>query len=180
MSESKKERFSKIKQMVEKGAAIQINPEKSSLTDLSKNSVNINPLYLPKFKFWNAPDVKIGYRSICRSLLRLWSKKEPKNLSFEDVCRANGVTDHHLNKIERRLWITACIAFIAIPISLITAIYFNNINTWLTALGSMVIASAWFWKYSFQLWQVRLRSLDKNDASVRAFMRQSWYLEIFK
>lgn len=177
---NKKERFSSIKAAIERGANIRINEDKDSLGKIAKDSVKINPFYLPRVRFWNAPDVKMTYRSMCRSILRLWKKDEPRYLNFEEICQANKIGESSLSKIEKKLLINASVGFAFMLIAILSAIYFGTFSGWLTGLGAFFLSGVIWWKYSFLLWQVRLRSLDKEKASVQAFMKTDWYAEIFK
>lgn len=177
---NKKERFASIKAAVERGANIRINENKDDLGKLAKDSIKISPLYLPRMRFWNAPDVKTQYRSLCRLILRLWKRDEPRYLNFDDICHANKIGESGLSRIERKLLISASVGFAFMLIAVLCAIYLNTLSGWLSGLGAFFLSGVIWWKYSFLLWQVRLRSLDKDKASVQSFMKTDWYTEIFK
>ena len=158
---------------IEEGASIRLKTDKVG--------VDINPFRLPKVRFWRSPDVLIVWRSLCRSLITLRSDKPKSTLvSFDEVCQQRGVTPAQLIKIESNLLLSARASLFFFVLALLVGAYMNQFTVWLVSGGSAFLSGVLYWKYSFLLWQVRLRSLDKHLASIQAFMKESWYIEIFK
>lgn len=175
-----REKTSWFRSLVMRGADIKINPDQKDLKGSVQESFSINPFYLPKVKFWNAPDVQTIWRGLCRSILPYLVNREAQEEDFEEICKLRGITEKQLSDIMRYLKLTARIALFTGLASLVLAAYYWSLPAWLMGLGSAFFWGAIWWKYSFRLWQVRLRSLDKEKASVRAFMQGDWYIEAIK
>lgn len=169
-----------FRRKVVEGANLKINEEGLDAKGAAKSSVNINPLYIPRVRFWRAPDVRIMYRALCRSILVIMDPPAPKFEDFDEICKKRGITEKMLQGIERTHKIMALIAFFFMAIALAIGLYVNTFPVWLTSLGAIVISASLYWKYSFRLWQLRKRSLDPSVASPKLFMTGDWYLEAFK
>lgn len=137
----------------------------------------INPLRLPKVNVFNAPDVRKLWRVFCLSALRVLYPPTHEPRSFSEVASANNIDGQSLAKIEKVLKRAAWVSGFFFFLSLLVAIWLNNLPTWLTALGTMALSGVLYWKYSFLLWQTRLRSLEPGKAGVRQFMSTLWWLE---
>ncbi|MFL9610986.1 hypothetical protein ACKF11_12945 [Methylobacillus sp. Pita2] len=173
-------KLSWIRRKIIEGADIQLNPERQELKGMVKDSFSISPLYLPKVKFWNSPDTKTVWRAFCRLILKYSQDHEPRNESFNKICQERGVTEEAIVSIERSLKWTSRIALGTALGSVILAAWYGSLTAWLVGIGSAFMWGTIWWKYSFRLWQIRMRSLDINKASVKKFMEGEWYLEALK
>lgn len=166
----------RIQRILIKGALRDENQEKK-LTSKTVFKEVINPLRLPKVNVFNAPDVRKMWRLFCLSALRVLYPPVHEPRSFEQVASQNNIDDKAIAKIEKVLKRSAWVAGTFFFASLLVALWINVIPTWLTALGTMSLTSALYWKYSFLLWQTRLRSLEPGKAGIKEFMATSWWLE---
>lgn len=148
--------------------------------EVTKDTLKIYKLKLPDFKFWNAPDARYLKRTLCRSLLKMIYQEVKPSLSFEEKKEELGLSDDDVKKIETSLKRNAIVAFFFVFLAISIGILNAKLTVWLSSLGGAFLAGVFFWKHSFYLWQIRNRSFEGENGSVKSFMTGAWFLEAFK
>lgn len=189
------------------GSCISIDADKY-LDKKSENSGLFRKHVLGEFKraqFWRAGDVRYIYRSFCRSALKMLDieyaidgvpivlcekevidkfydekNKQKESINFDNLLKVNNITEKELLSREKALSRVSCICLFFMAISILYFIWNPKFFNFITCLSSLIIAFSLYFKYSFFLWQLRKRSLDKEIASVSKFLSTSWYLECLR
>ena len=166
-----------LRKMILNGAQIDLSKDSSGK---KLSTLSISPFYLPRMKFFAAPDVKVLWREFCRRMLVMLYHNEKPPADFKEVMSKHSLQDENLEKILRMYKFKAILAALLITLSISVCVHYFSFSVILSCLGFVFLAGSLYWKYSFYMWQIRVRSFDPQVASVKRFMTGPWYLEPFK